>query len=113
MNAISLADRWEDVGPTPEPVPIRVVGPQGQQLQIFDYSRFTLETRVDVHPGESELLDVAVRFDDDLECYGWNNEAFFSHPIWRNRKWKLGPGRYLVTVVVRSSGQNAPTISCS
>jgi hypothetical protein len=37
----------------------------------------TLESRIDVHPGESELLDIAARFDNNLEWYGCNNEAYF------------------------------------
>jgi hypothetical protein len=32
---------------------------------------------MDVYPGEEETLDVAVRFDDEADCYGWNNDAYF------------------------------------
>jgi len=62
-------------------------------------------SRIDVYPGDTEVLDVAARFDAQAECYGWNNEAYFSGPPGYNPDWKLGHGRYVVEVVIRSSGQ--------
>jgi hypothetical protein len=95
-----MEGRWVS---TPEPVaiPVGPVDPQGRVLALIP------ETRgwVNVYPGENELLDIAIRVDDDAECYGWNNEAYFSTPQWRNPSWRLGPGRYLVRVIVTSSGQ--------
>lgn len=61
--------------------------------------------RRDIQPGEAEPIDVAARFDDDQSCYGWSNENYFSDPLWRNRRWKLSTGRYIVRVEVRTSGQ--------
>jgi hypothetical protein len=89
--------RWAG---SPQPVPLPVIGPGGQQFQLIDYERLTLASRIDVYPGEKEILDIAIRADTDAECYGWNNEAYFSNPIWRNPAWKLSSGRYLVRVVV-------------
>jgi hypothetical protein len=76
-----------------------------QQGRIFDPSRLTLESRMDVPPGEAERLDVAGRFDDDNDCFGWNNESYFSNPVWRNPDWCLNPGRYLVKVEIISAGE--------
>jgi len=98
----TMTGRWSG---SPEPVALPVVGPQGQQFQLIDFSRFNIESRIDVYPGERELLDIAVRFDNDDECYGWNNEAYFCQPMWRNPAWKLDKGRYLVKVIITSSGQ--------
>lgn len=100
----SMRGRWSG---TPEPVPVPVIGPGGQQFHLFDFSRLTLETAIDIHPGERELLDIANRADNDEECYGWNNETYFSTPPWRNPNWKLSKGRYLVKVIVTSSGKKA------
>jgi len=61
-------------------------------------------SRIDVYPDEGELLDIAARFDLEAECYGWNNDAYFSDLLWRNPNWRLGPGRYVVEVIIRSSG---------
>jgi hypothetical protein len=89
-----------------EPLPIPVVTPQGApQYQMLDLARLTLESRIDVYPGETEALDIVARFDNDDECYGWNNEVYFCQPLWRNPAWRLARGQYLVKVVIMSSGQ--------
>lgn len=66
--------------------------------------KFTLVSRIDVYAGDEELLDVAVRFRGEKDCFGWNNEAYLHN--WRTPHWKLESGRYLVKVVITSSGQN-------
>jgi len=98
----AMAVRWSA---SPEPVPIQAITTEGVRIQIFDPMRLTTESRVHVYPGEVELLDVCARFDDDKDCYGWNNEAYFCDPPWRNPAWRLERGRYLVRVEVTSSGQ--------
>src|SRR6266852_146016 len=62
----TMGGRWAS---SPEPVPIPVMGPGGQQFQMLDFTRLTLESRIDVSPDESELLDIAVRADNDTECF--------------------------------------------
>ncbi len=98
----SMAVRWAG---SPEPVAIPAIGPSGEQFQILDLVRLTSASRMDVYPGEKEALDVAVRMDSDADCYGWSNESYFSNPLWRNPNWRLPYGRYLVMVVIVSSGQ--------
>lgn len=95
----AMEGRWPN---TPEPVPIVIppAAPGGEPLVLIPQSR-----GVDIYPGESELLDIAMRADNDTECYGWNNEAYFSTPPWRNPNWRLDRGRYVVRVIVTSSGQ--------
>ena len=95
--------RWAG---SPEPVAIPVVGPQGEQFHILDFTRLTLESRIDIHPGQKQLLDIAFRADDDPDCYGWNNASYFSNPRWRNPDWRLPQGRYLLKVIISSSGRD-------
>ena len=97
----SMPIRWSG---SPEPVPMSILI-DGQRLVLFDPARFTLAPCIDVYPGESERLDVAAKFDDEQECYGWSNESYFSNPIWRNPDWCLQVGRYLVKVTVVSAGE--------
>jgi hypothetical protein len=92
----SMPIRWS--GST-EP-PIAVAGGV-----VIDSEWLRLLHRRDIQPGEEENMDVAARFDDDRPCYGWSNENYFSNPLWRNPRWELGPGRYIVRVEIRSSGQ--------
>jgi hypothetical protein len=91
----SMQARWSG---SQEPVAVRV----GQQM--VSMTRFELHT--DIHPGDSEKLDVAARFDSDVECYGWCNDSYFSNPPWRNPDWKLDHGCYLVKVTVISLGES-------
>ncbi len=102
---MSLGGRWRRWANSVEPVPIPIVNSKGEeQFRILD-PRLAAEYRMDVYPGESEILDVAVRLDDEEDCYGWNTESYFCIPAWRNPNWKLPRGRYLVRVTVTSSGQ--------
>jgi hypothetical protein len=93
--------RWVS---SPEPIPNQILNLDGApQFVIRDFGRTTTESRIDVYPGEEELLDVAIRFDGESDCYGWNNDSYFYN--WRNPNWKLTKWRYLVEVVITSSGQ--------
>ena len=94
--------RWSD---TPEPFDNFFVN--GQQVHIPDIHRMFLPSEVDIPAGVSEKFGIAGRFDNDDACYGWTAQSYVSKPPWRNSKWKLDKGDYLVHVVVRSSGQKA------
>jgi hypothetical protein len=97
----AMAVRWVR---SPEPIANQIISVDGQvQFYIRDFARAATESRIDVYPGEEELLDVVVRFDGEAECYGWNNDSYFYN--WRNPNWKLSRERYLVKVVITSSGR--------
>jgi len=76
----------------------------GKRYSISDLNQFTLEPKIDVYPGESERIDLAARFDEENESYGWSNQSYFSDPPWRNPDWKLSKGRYLIYITITSSG---------
>lgn len=38
-----------------------------------------------------------------MDSFGWNNESYFHN--WRNPDWRLGRDRFLIKVVITSSGQ--------
>jgi hypothetical protein len=90
----SMAGRWANA-----PEPFVIQPPQGPAAV------FVPDPICNVYPGESAILDVAIRADDDTDAYGWNNEAYFSRPLGRNENWRLRPGIHLVRVIVTSSGQ--------
>lgn len=99
-----MEGRWAS---SPEPIASGIFDLKGEiKFNLLDLTTITQASRVDLYPGDSELLDIANRPYDDANCYGWNNEAYFSSPRWRNPDWTLVPERYLVKVVIRSSGQN-------
>jgi len=91
---------------TPEPVASQIIDPADPtkpKFFIVDFGKPVTESRIDVYPGEEEMLDIAVRFEGESDCFGWNNESYIHN--WRNAKWKLLRGRYLVKVVISSSGE--------
>ena len=98
----SMQVRW--FGPR-EPLPILIRAEGLPPMQILDPVRLTPEIHRAVYSGESEQLDVAVRFDNDAECYGWCDDNYRSDPLWRNPAWKLDQNRYLVKAEVISAGE--------
>jgi hypothetical protein len=92
----TMAGRWTN---TPEPTPLFINNPRdGREFAIMPQ----LVEAVTVYPGENELLDIAVRLNGEVDCYGWDNESYLTG--WRNRNWRLGAGRHLVKVEITSSG---------
>jgi hypothetical protein len=78
--------RWSD---TDQPVHIVSATPQGQPIALANLEKALRASRVDIYPGEKEPLDVAVRIDNDQDCYGWNNESYLHE--WRNPDWRIPP----------------------
>ena len=97
----SMVLRWAGA---PEPNPLRVQIGNIQGL-VFDPVRITHIQKMDIYPGESAEIDIAARFDNEPECYGWSNESYFSNPPWRTMAWRLMRDRYIVKVSVLSSGE--------
>ena len=97
----SMQIRWTHL---PNPTPTILVI-DNKAYPFFDPTKFDHFSRVDIYPDESELLNIASRFDDESECYGWCNENLYKEPLWRNPDWKLSSGRYLVRIEVVSSGE--------
>jgi hypothetical protein len=100
-----MIGRWSG---SPEPLSPLVIAGEKVNLENVTMTvnaSHDFSTRRDIYPGETEHLDIVARFDDDDECYGWNNESYFSNPLWRNPKWKLSSNRYLIKVEIISSGE--------
>ncbi len=100
----AMAGRWSG---TPEPAPplyLRdsVITVDG--ILTFNINSQIESTRRDIYPGEQEDLDIVARFDDEPECYGWNDQSYASRPPWRNPAWQLPRGRFLVKVEILSAG---------
>jgi hypothetical protein len=95
--------RWAD---SLQPIPIPAVDTTGNiAFYLQDSQRLAAGSRVNIYPGESEPLDIVVRFDNDVDCYGWNNETYFRQPLGRNPDWRLGSEVFLVKVTITSTGR--------
>ena len=101
----SMEVRWAS---SPGPRRSQILNLDGNvQYKIQDFGRAGTG-RVDVYPGDQEILDVAVRYEGETDCYGWNNEVYFNN--WRNPDWRLEPERYLVKVVITSSSRKCTNV---
>jgi hypothetical protein len=103
----AMTGRWAN-GPQPNSIPVTNVANGKVEFAILDPERLSGGSAIDIYPGESEPLDIVVRFDNDENCYGWNNETYFLQPpalLGRNPKWKLGHDPFLVKITIGSSGQ--------
>jgi hypothetical protein len=82
--------------------------PDDSISQLFDPAKYNAAFRRDCFPGTSELIDIAARFDNDEDCFGWSNDSYVKG--WRNAEYRLPKGRYLVTVTVYSSGDRVEDV---
>jgi hypothetical protein len=94
-----MIGRWAASSPQPKVAHVVI---QGQTVPVI-LNPEELKVTVDIYPGDSEPLDVAIRVDQEVDAYGWNNETYF-YQNWRNPQRKLNHERYLVEVIVTSSG---------
>lgn len=112
---------FEDAAPIfSKPMPIRWGGsdeplmfqlmPDKSAALVFDYSKYNSSFYRNCFPGIKEPIDVAVRFDDDIDCFGWTSENYFPDKGWRNPAWKLPKARYLVKITVHSSGKTVSAV---
>lgn len=98
--------RWAG---TPEPVfPWFVYA--GNKTVIVDPARFRMEAAMNIQPGAHEGLDIVIRYADEEDCYGWNNESYNSDTQGKNPRWHLNAHRYLVKVTVEASGHSVSKI---
>jgi hypothetical protein len=103
----AMTARWSGLV---EPIPTIQISGERNQIFISNVGQNISTTRKDIYPGEGASLDIAARFDNDVDCFGWNDEAYFSNPAWRNPKWKLLPGRYIVKIELTSAGDKATNL---
>ena len=86
-----------------QPVPLEgVIRPSMEKIEIHDIARLTADSRVHIPAGETEGLDVAVRFPAATEAFGWTNESYRYGG--RHPGFTLPAGRYLVDILVQSEG---------
>jgi len=75
-----------------------------QMINALDISKYKAAFIRNIYPDSEEPIDTFVRFDDDEECYIWNNDTYF-YENWRNPSVQIPKGSYYVIVTVYSSGE--------
>jgi hypothetical protein len=97
-----MIGRWANL---PAPTPTTLKTQEGAILGLLDIDQFNRQSFMDIYPGDKEPLDIAVRFDEDAECYAWNNDAYIGPQPGRNPNWRLDKGVYLAQVTISISGR--------
>lgn len=95
-----MAGRWAG---SVQPVALQgLIRPSMETIEIHDIARLNADSRINIPAGETEGLDVAVRFPTMSDAFGWTNESYRyggRHPGFR-----LPAGRYLVDILLQSEG---------
>jgi hypothetical protein len=95
-----MAGRWAG---SVQPVPLQgLIRPSMETIEIHDITRLTADSRIHIPAGETEDLDVAVRFPAATDAFGWTNESYRYGG--RHPGFSLPVGRYLVDILVQSEG---------
>ncbi len=103
----AMEARW---GETVQPVYPAIFLDNQQAGYLADIERIRGISHVDIFEGRKSGINVAVKFDAEAVCWGWSNQSYFSNPQWRDGKWKMEKGTYLVRVIVHSAGAEARNV---
>ncbi len=92
-----MRGRWIN---TPQPYINQYV--DNKLVQIPDPNPFVLSRDIDIPASREEGLDIAAKFDNENDCFGWTQESYVH--MWRHPAWKLPQDRYIVKIEVESLG---------
>ncbi len=96
--------RWSGAGDPFSPH----IAPDGRVVQMLDPVKYQASFWRNCHPSVPEMVDIAARFDNDKECYGWTTGNYLCQ--WRNPDWKIPKGRYLVVITVETAGEKVKEV---
>lgn len=97
----SMTARWAG---SDQPVTSRIFI-EDHQGYIVDYAKLKSIDYYIIYPGKNEEIDIAARFDQDLDYYGWNNDNYFCNPMWRNTERKIPTGDYYINITLFHAGE--------
>lgn len=87
-----------------EPYTLQMDSETKKLIPIFDLAKYNAVMSRTCYPGTEEIIDVVTRYDNEEDCYIWNNDIY--HKGWRNIDVRIPKGRYYVIVTVSSYGEN-------
>jgi len=72
-------------------------------VQLFDPAKYNAVMFRNCYPGTEEIIDIVARYNDEEDCYIWNNDIYYKG--WRNKDVQIPKGRYFLIVTVFSNGE--------
>jgi len=101
-----MRGRWASL-----PQPEVVVLVEGKKTLWPNPALVSNVPQIDIPWGEVEPLDVANKFQNDSDAYGWSNDSYYDQQErYRAERWRLPLERCLVKVVVRGSGEKCSAV---
>lgn len=93
----SIDGRWSG---NPEPyTPMSPLGDRG----TVNPTIFPVLRKIDIFPGQTEGLDVAIKYDDENPIYAFSNESYIpSNKMWRSQNWQIDLKKILIDVTVNT-----------
>ena len=85
--------RWAD---SPEPIKHLVLN--GKIITVPEYNLVRLSKYIDIPPDESELCDLAIRFVNEDDAYGWCTDSYFKNS--RHPDYKLNCGSFFAKITI-------------
>ncbi|MCX5855711.1 MAG: hypothetical protein NTZ24_14255 [Deltaproteobacteria bacterium] len=98
--------RWAD---SPEPIK-QLIDNQNNIITLPEYNLVRLSKYIDIPPDESVLCDLAIRFVNEADAYGWCTDSYFKN--YRHLDYKLDQGSYFakITIITGDSTTELPPI---
>jgi hypothetical protein len=72
----------------------QIITKVGIYPELFRYSEY-----VDIHAGDEEALEIAVKIENEEVSYGWCNESFLENH--RHKRFQLNKGIHKVVVIIQ------------
>lgn len=86
-----------------EPYTVQIDSNTKQPQIVFDPAKYNAVMTRNCYPANDEPIDIATRYDNEEECYIWNNDIYYKG--WRNIDLRIPKGVYYVVVTVYTSGE--------
>jgi hypothetical protein len=101
--------RWAD---SPEPIK-HLINNKNEIIILPEYNLVRISKYIDIPPDESVLCDLAVRFANEADAYGWCTESYFNK--YRHPDYKLKQGSFFakITIFTGDSPTELPLIPFS
>jgi len=82
-----------------QPEPLLPTFNSGHVTNILDPARVLMAQRYDVHNHDNPLLDIAIKYEGNQDCYIFSNESYL-YQMWQNPNWRLNNGTYKLKIIL-------------
>lgn len=85
---------------TSQPEPLLPVNDRGNIQYVIDPAGVIYARKIDIYSHDDQRFSVALKYENNSECYLFSNESYSYPPNWQNPGWRLGPGDHKLRITV-------------